>query len=93
MYLLNIAASLMDGGDDIHILEDGHGNMLALSSEYLRGQIELIVDAFGLTLDGGHEIVLYEIERRLEATKVIRHTDAAAFDAAASLAACNENER
>lgn len=83
MNLLNIAASLMDGGDDLHVLVDEDGTILDVDHEYLRGQAELIVDAFGLSMDGGKAVIYAEILRRLTTTKVVLHTEIGSWRAEA----------
>lgn len=63
--LINLAASLMDGADDVTITLDTRGDIVGISSEYLRGQAELICDYYGLPMqDGGKDMILREILER-----------------------------
>lgn len=77
MNLLNNAADLMDGGDDLRVVRDDHGIVVDVlwhesnqPVEYLRGMVEVITQSMGLSMDN-KGVIYDEILRRLTTTKVV----------------------
>lgn len=73
--LINVAAGLMDGGDDLTVITDhesGHILYVAWTRngehvEYLRGMVEVITESLGLSLDN-KSVIYQEILDRLDTT-------------------------
>ena len=61
MNLINHAASLMDGADPVTVNEHGE-----VDSEYLRGQVELICYAYGLSTNDGRVLIVNSILDRAD---------------------------